>query len=162
MRARRKAKPRATTQGIQGARVIIAVLAEAPFVLHAWLRSGNTSSGRGVCAFLKEAFAYLPAGWRLRCLRADSGFFDQALLAMLEEHIEELKNDMHAEGFCSRKLTHPPPHGGFALRAAYRLSDSSAASRLGSWQPKRRCSSAEPCWGVSDAKSCSGYRKRPA
>ena len=65
---------------------LLAVLAEAPFVLHAWLRSGNTASGRGVCAFLKEAFAQLPAGWRLRCLRADSGFFDQALLAMLEEH----------------------------------------------------------------------------
>jgi hypothetical protein len=65
---------------------LLAVLAEAPFVLHAWLRSGNTASGRGVCAFLKEAFAQLPTGWRLRCLRADSGFFDQAMLAMLEEH----------------------------------------------------------------------------
>lgn len=65
---------------------LLAVLAEAPFVLHAWLRSGNTASGRGVCAFLKEAFAQLPAGWRLRCLRADSGFFDQAPLSMLEEH----------------------------------------------------------------------------
>jgi hypothetical protein len=35
---------------------ILAVLAEAPFVLHAWLRSGNTSAGRGVAAFLSEAF----------------------------------------------------------------------------------------------------------
>ncbi len=50
---------------------LLAVLAEAPFVLHAWLRSGNTASGRGVGAFLKEAFAQLPAGWHLRCLRAD-------------------------------------------------------------------------------------------
>ena len=147
MRARRKAKPR--HPGRKSHHPLLAVLAEAPFVLHAWLRSGNTSSGRGVCAFLKEAFAYLPAGWRLRCLRADSGFFDQALLAMPEEHIEELKNDMHADGFCSRKLTHPPPHGGFALRAAYRLSVSSGASRLVSWQPKRRCSRPSSpiiCW----------------
>jgi hypothetical protein len=65
---------------------LLAVLAEAPFVLRAWLRSGNTASGRGACAFLKEAFAQLPAGWSLRCLRADSGFFDQALLAMLQKH----------------------------------------------------------------------------
>jgi hypothetical protein len=36
------------------------VLAEAPFVLHTWLRSGNIASGRGVCAILKEAFAQNP------------------------------------------------------------------------------------------------------
>ena len=38
--------------------------------------------------------------------------------ATIEQRIEELKNDMHADGFCTRKLTHPPPHDGFALRAA--------------------------------------------
>ena len=64
---------------------LLAVLAEAPFVLHAWLRSGNTSAGRGVVAFLSEALALLPAGWKLRCVRADSGFFDKALLSFLEE-----------------------------------------------------------------------------
>ncbi len=64
---------------------LLAVLAEAPFVLHAWLRSGNTSAGRGVLGFLAEALALLPEGWRIRCVRADSGFFDQALLGLLEE-----------------------------------------------------------------------------
>lgn len=64
---------------------LLAALAEAPFILHAWLRSGNTASGRGVIAFLTEALAQLPAGWRIRTLRADSGFFDQALLAFLEQ-----------------------------------------------------------------------------
>ena len=64
---------------------LLAVLAEAPFVLHAWLRSGNTSAGRGVVAFLSEALALLPGGWKLRCVRADSGFFDKALLGFLEE-----------------------------------------------------------------------------
>ena len=64
---------------------LLAVLAEAPFVLHAWLRSGNTSAGRGVVAFLSEALALLPSGWKLRCVRADSGFFDKALLSFLEE-----------------------------------------------------------------------------
>lgn len=65
---------------------LLAVLAEAPFVLHAWLRSGNTTAGRGVLGFLAEALALLPNGWRIRCVRADSGFFDQALLGCLEEH----------------------------------------------------------------------------
>jgi len=64
---------------------LLAVLAEAPFVLHGWLRSGNTGSARGVVAFLREALALLPAGLSLRCVRADSGFFEEALLAFLEE-----------------------------------------------------------------------------
>jgi len=34
---------------------LLAFLAEAPLVLHAWLRSGNTGSARGVTAFLTEA-----------------------------------------------------------------------------------------------------------
>ena len=64
---------------------LLAVLAEAPCVLHGWLRSGNTSSARGVVAFLREAFALLPRDWRLRTVRADSGFFDEELLEFLEE-----------------------------------------------------------------------------
>ncbi|MCX6908800.1 MAG: transposase [Verrucomicrobia bacterium] len=52
---------------------------------HGWLRSGNTSSARGVVEFLREALALLPPGWRLRTVRADSGFFDEELLEFLEE-----------------------------------------------------------------------------
>jgi hypothetical protein len=36
-------------------------------------------------AFLQEALALLPAGTSIRTVRADSGFFDQALLQWLEE-----------------------------------------------------------------------------
>jgi len=64
---------------------LLAVLAEAVFILHGWLRSGNTGPARGVVAFLQEALAQLPAGTWIRTVRADSGFFDQALLAFLEE-----------------------------------------------------------------------------
>lgn len=39
---------------------LLAVLAEAPFVLHAWLRSGNTASGRGACAFSKKPLRKCP------------------------------------------------------------------------------------------------------
>lgn len=64
---------------------LLAVLAEAPFVLHGWLRSGNSGAARGVVEFLKEAMALLPAGLTIRCVRADSGFFEDDLLGWLEE-----------------------------------------------------------------------------
>lgn len=54
-------------------------------MLHAWLRSGNTGSARGVRAFLDQALAYLPAGYRLYGVRADSGFFDASVLSDLEQ-----------------------------------------------------------------------------
>lgn len=61
------------------------LLAAPMLVLHGWLRSGNTTAGRGVVAFLTEALALLPEGWRLRGVRADSGFFDGKLLEFFEE-----------------------------------------------------------------------------
>ena len=64
---------------------LLAVLAEAQFILHGWLRSGNTGPARGVVPFLQEALALLPEGTWLRTVRADSGFFDQALLEFLEQ-----------------------------------------------------------------------------
>src|SRR5579883_3668717 len=63
---------------------LLAVLGEAYFILHGGLRSGNTTAGRGAVEFLKEALAKLPRlGW-IRVIRADAGFFGQALLAYLE------------------------------------------------------------------------------
>jgi hypothetical protein len=64
---------------------LLAVLGEASFILHGWLRSGNTRSDSGVVEFLKEAMAKLPGrGW-IRVVRADSGFFAQELLQYLEK-----------------------------------------------------------------------------
>jgi hypothetical protein len=63
---------------------LLAVLAEAHFVMHGWLRSGNCSTGRGVTEFLKEALALWGKRAKLRLVRADSGFFDEVLLAFLE------------------------------------------------------------------------------
>ena len=53
-------------------------------MVHGWLRSGNCSSARGVVEFLQEAFALFDARSRLRLVRADAGFFDDALLSFLE------------------------------------------------------------------------------
>ena len=63
---------------------LLAVLGEAYFILHGWLRSGNTAAGRGVVEFLKEALAKLPRREWIRVVRADSGFFAQELLQYLE------------------------------------------------------------------------------
>ncbi len=63
---------------------LLAVLAETYFILHGWLRSGNTTAGRGVVEFLKEALAKLPSLEWIRVVRADSGFFAQELLQYLE------------------------------------------------------------------------------
>jgi hypothetical protein len=63
---------------------LLAVLGEAYFILHGWLRSGNTTAGRGVVEFLKEALAKLESREWIRVLRADSGFFAQELLQYLE------------------------------------------------------------------------------
>ena len=64
---------------------LVAVLAEAHFLLHGWLRSGNCGTARGAVEFLKEALALLREKHRLRVVRADAGFFDQQLLGFLEQ-----------------------------------------------------------------------------
>lgn len=64
---------------------LLAVLAERHFFVHGWLRSGNSGVARGVVAFLQEALALLPEGMWIGCVRADSGFFEEALLHFLEE-----------------------------------------------------------------------------
>jgi Transposase DDE domain group 1 len=63
---------------------LLAVLAEAHFVLHGWLRSGNCGASRGVVEFLREALALLGKNHRLRLVRADAGFFDDQFLGFLE------------------------------------------------------------------------------
>ena len=64
---------------------LLAVLAEANFVLHSWLRSGNTGAGQGVVQFLSEALSLLGSTRPVRCVRADSGFYADNFLSFLEE-----------------------------------------------------------------------------
>ncbi len=63
---------------------LLAVLGEAGFILHGWLRSGNTRADSGVVEFLEEALAKLESREWIRVVRADSGFFAQELLQYLE------------------------------------------------------------------------------
>jgi hypothetical protein len=62
-----------------------AVLAEANFILHSWLRSGNAGASQGAAQFLSEALSLLGAQHRIRCVRADSGFYADHFLRFLEE-----------------------------------------------------------------------------
>src|SRR3982751_486601 len=64
---------------------LLAVLSEAHFLLHGWLRSGNCGTARGVEEFLKEALALWGQRQKIRRLRADSGFFEDQLLTFLEQ-----------------------------------------------------------------------------
>jgi hypothetical protein len=64
---------------------LLAVLAEAHFLLHGWLRSGNCGAARGVVEFLQEALALWGQRQKIRIVRADSGFFEDKLLSFLEQ-----------------------------------------------------------------------------
>jgi hypothetical protein len=64
---------------------LLAVLAEAHFILHGWLRSGNCGTSRGVVEFLEEALALWQQRQKICLVRADSGFFDDKLLTFLEQ-----------------------------------------------------------------------------
>jgi len=64
---------------------LLAVLAEANFVLHSWLRSGNSGASQGAAQFLSEALSLLGDQHRIRCVRADSGFYGDHFLSFLEE-----------------------------------------------------------------------------
>jgi hypothetical protein len=66
---------------------LLAVLSEAHFLLHGWLRSGNCGTSRGVEEFLKEALTLWGQREKIRLLRADSGFFDDKLLSFLEQRL---------------------------------------------------------------------------
>jgi hypothetical protein len=63
---------------------LLAVLAEANFVLHSWLRSGNAGASQGAAQFLSEALSLLGDQARIRCVRADSGFYGDHFLSFLE------------------------------------------------------------------------------
>jgi hypothetical protein len=69
---------------------LLAVLAESHYVMHGWLRSGNSGAGRGVTEFLKEALALWGERGKLRVVRADAGFFDKELFGFLEDRNDSL------------------------------------------------------------------------
>jgi hypothetical protein len=64
---------------------LLAGLAEAKWVMHGWLRGGNTASANNVRGFMDECLALVKGITRFRLVRADNGFFDGKFLDYLEE-----------------------------------------------------------------------------
>jgi len=63
---------------------ILAFVFQTKEFLHGYLRPGNTYSGNGIEAFLKETLKRLPYGVGPILFRADSGFFNQKAFQLLE------------------------------------------------------------------------------
>src|SRR5258708_10680535 len=64
---------------------LVAVLAEAPFLLHGWLLRGNCGTARGVVEFLKEALALLPGKHGHRAVPAHGGFLRPQFSALFAQ-----------------------------------------------------------------------------
>jgi hypothetical protein len=113
---------------------LLAVLAEAHFLLHGWLRSGNCASARGAVEFLKEALALWGQRQTIRLIRADSGFFEDKLLSFLEQRcltyivVARLTKWIKRE---AQRVSHWQ-----ALDASYSVGEFSA--KLWGWQRPRR------------------------
>src|SRR6266849_1802240 len=108
---------------------LLAVLNEAHFLLHGWLRSGNCGTSRGVEEFLKEALALWGQREQVREGRDSVGrklidvpgytfrvfatscsgppeeiWRDYNRRADMENRIAELKHDLGADGFCMKQF----------------------------------------------------------
>jgi hypothetical protein len=63
---------------------LLAIVAEAKLVAGFWLRPGNSRCDTNVAGFLQELLARLPQWFRIKLVRADSGFCYEPFLALLE------------------------------------------------------------------------------
>jgi hypothetical protein len=61
----------------------LAFLTGSKEILHAWFRTGSAYTSNGIVDFVKQLLAHLPNRMRL-IVRADSGYFDGALLDLLD------------------------------------------------------------------------------
>ena len=133
---------------------LLAMLAEAKVVLHAWLRSGNTASARGVKAFLAETLAKLPADFQLYALRADSGFFVTDFLPRAGAPRAALRD-------CGADESAPAPHGGgYRAVDAFRARSGSGRDQL----PSLRLAGPAPAGGGTrnDPRTARGARAQTA
>ena len=63
---------------------LLAVLAEAKLVVQFWLRPGNVHSATNVINFTLDLLSNLPRHIRVRLIRANSGFYRDDWLSLLE------------------------------------------------------------------------------
>ena len=64
---------------------LIAFVSESRMIANAWLRPGNTAASSNCEEFMRETFEHALAGQKVGLVRADSGFYTESLLGVLEE-----------------------------------------------------------------------------
>jgi len=64
---------------------LLAFITETKEFLHGFLRPGSTYTGNGIVRFITECLTRLPYSIRYITFRADSGFFNDALMTQLEK-----------------------------------------------------------------------------
>ena len=72
-------------KGAKSYHPLMAFLGSTRECMLSWLRPGNTYTANGADEFIKQAFAMLPKGIKSLLVRADSGFFSDRLIAVIEE-----------------------------------------------------------------------------
>jgi hypothetical protein len=70
-------------RGARSYHPLLAFCSDTKEIVQAWLRTGSAYTSNGMVAFMQQLLAQFPAHHRL-ILRADSGFFDGALLDLLD------------------------------------------------------------------------------
>lgn len=71
-------------RGAKSYHPVIAFIAEMKIVVNTWFRCGSAYTSNGICEFIKQTKAILPATIKKVFFRADSGFFNGALFDLLE------------------------------------------------------------------------------
>ena len=71
-------------RGAKSYHPLLAFYSEAKIVLNSWFRTGSAYTSNGICDFIEQCVALLPAGKKV-FFRADSGFFSGKLIDLLEK-----------------------------------------------------------------------------
>lgn len=71
-------------KGAKSYHPLMAFLGSTRECLQSWLRPGNTYTANGADEFLKQAFGMLPKGIKSLLVRADSGFFSEKIISVIE------------------------------------------------------------------------------
>jgi Transposase DDE domain group 1 len=105
---------------------LIAFVSQTRMVANAWLRPGNTAASSNCVEFMRETFDEALDGVKVGLVRADSGFYTDAILSALEERglpyviaakaYSNLRNEIHGmkdwveicPGIAVKEWTHQP------------------------------------------------------
>jgi hypothetical protein len=63
---------------------LLAFVSEMKLVVNSWFRTGSAYTSNGICDFIQQIHALLPANIKQTFFRADSGFFNGRLFDLLE------------------------------------------------------------------------------